>query len=350
MITVLVVDDSALMRKHLSDLLKRNGLRVFTAANGQEAVDQVLAHEPDVITLDINMPQMDGLTALSLIMAARPTPVIMVSSLTTKGALSTLEALALGAVDFVAKPGGTISLSIDSVSGELVNKVRSAAKAKPKPISASISPATVRPGAKPAPKPTNKAKPRLPGVVVIGVSTGGPRTLEEILPSLPADLAWPVVVAQHMPASFTAHLASRLNTVCRLTVCEARQFEPLESGSIYIAKGGTDLALTRRNGTVVTVNRPESPKYLWHPSVDVLVSTAMEVLAPEQVIGVQLTGMGDDGGEAMARLKRRGGRTIAESEETAVVFGMPKDLIERGGATCVLPSNKVSDQIVRWLS
>lgn len=352
MTTVLIVDDSALMRKHLSELLKRNGFDVHTAANGQEAVEQVLAHEPDVITLDINMPQMDGLTALSLIMAARPTPVVMVSSLTTKGALSTLEALALGAVDFVAKPGGTISLSIDSVSLDLVNKVKAAAKAKLKTKSSSLPASKPSAPAEPKPKPSpqRKTSSRRQGVVLVGVSTGGPRTLEEILPVLPADLPWPVVVAQHMPGTFTAHLANRLNTLCKLAVREAVQSEPLEAGTIYIAKGGTDLALSMRGGKPTTINRPESTKHVWHPSVEILVSTAMEVFDPEQIIAVQLTGMGNDGAQAMERLKRSGGRTIAESEETAVVFGMPKDLIERGGASCVLPSHKVADQIIRWLS
>lgn len=366
MTAVLVVDDSALMRKHLGTLFRDAGLEVRTANNGAEAVREVLNNPPDVITLDVNMPEMDGLTALSQIMAARPTPVVMVSSLTTKGAMSTFEALAMGAVDFIAKPGGTISLSMDDVAKDLVSKVKAAARARLKPKGTAPAareperppaPPAVRPKreavAAPAPGPVEAPR-RLPqgrpeGVIVIGISTGGPRTLEELLPALPADLRWPVVVAQHMPASFTGPLARRLDGLCALTVREAAQFEPLLRGTITIARGGTDLAIGERNGTLVTINKPESPRHNWHPSVDVLVASAMEVFRPDRILAVQMTGMGNDGTEQMTELKRRGGRTIAESEESCVVFGMPRDLIERGGASIVLPASAVAAKIIEWV-
>jgi two-component system chemotaxis response regulator CheB len=353
---VLVVDDSALMRKHLQNLLTQAGFAVYFARNGQEAVEQVLAVEPDVVTLDINMPEMDGLTALSLIMAARPTPVVMVSSLTTQGAMATLEALAMGAVDFVAKPGGTISLSITAVAEELVQKVRVASRAR---LGTRVRaervlerPRKERPAAPtPAPRPPRAPGATAPefGLVLIGVSTGGPRTLEEILPALPADLPWPVLVVQHMPPSFTATFAARLNQLCALNVKELDRMEQLEPGTVYVARGGTDMVVAERLGKLVALSKPESDKYLWHPSVDVLVESAMAHVPAERLLGIQLTGMGYDGAEAMAALKKRGGRTIAESEETAVVFGMPKELIDRGGATLVLPSNKVAAQVLRWL-
>jgi two-component system chemotaxis response regulator CheB len=352
---VLVVDDSALMRKHLKLVLEQAGFELVFARTGREAVEQVLATQPDVVTLDINMPEMDGLTALSLIMAARPTPVVMVSSLTSQGALATLEALAMGAVDFVAKPGGTISLSLTEVAEELVSKVRAAARSRLK--AAPARPAIglserlraqrveAASGFKRQPDPV----PGDFGLVLVGVSTGGPRTLEEILPQLPPDLPWPVLVAQHMPASFTATFAARLDSLCALRVKELERMEALEPGTVYIARGGTDMVVAERLGRLVALARPESAKHLWHPSVDALVESALAIVPPARLIGVQLTGMGYDGAEAMARLKRRGGRTIAESEDSAVVFGMPKELIERGGASLVLPAHKVATQIVRWL-
>lgn len=350
---VLVVDDSALMRKHIGGVLKDAGFDVILARNGQEAVEMVISLQPDVVTLDINMPEMDGLTALSQIMTARPTPTIMVSSLTNKGALATLEAMAMGAVDYVAKPGGTISLSIDTIADSLIAKVRAAATAQVKglrPRAKVAVPQQPKPKASPIRTPElRKRAPTSFGLVLVGVSTGGPRTLEEILPLLPADFSWPVLVVQHMPASFTAPFAARMNTLCRLHVKEAAAIEDIQPGTIYIARGGSDMAVSERGGRLVVTSKPESSKHLWHPSVDVLVASALDHVPADRLIGVQLTGMGYDGAETMTELKRQGGRTIAESEETAVVFGMPKELISRGGATTILPSGKIANQIDRWL-
>jgi two-component system chemotaxis response regulator CheB len=349
-VKVLVVDDSALMRKHLRMLLVEEGYDVQIARTGREALDELVRFEPDVITLDINMPEMDGLTTLAHIMTNRPTPTVMVSSLTEKGALATLEALALGAVDYIAKPGGTVSLSIESIAESLANKVRVAATARVRPKSAART--TPRAAAPATPQPPQRvySPSGSPfGLVLIGVSTGGPRALEEVLPKLPKNLAWPVLVAQHMPAAFTASLAHRLNGLCALEVTEGAAVEELQPGRIYIARGGADMAVSARNGRLVLVHRPESPNYTWHPSVDVLVSTALEHVPPANLVGVQMTGMGHDGADSMARLKAAGGRTIAESQETAVVFGMPAELIRRNGASCVLPYDKIAAQIRQWV-
>lgn len=351
---VLVVDDSALMRKHLSQLFTSAGFEVLLARDGQEAVEQVLAQKPDVVSLDINMPGLDGLTALSLIMAARPTPVVMVSSLTTKGATATLEALAMGAVDYVAKPGGTISLSIDAIAGELIEKVRVAARAKMRPLNGRLSARLreererIQSESRRVPAPGTLKQGEF-GLVLIGVSTGGPRTLEEILPQIPAGFPWPVLVAQHMPSTFTATLAARLGSLCALRVLEVAQPEVLEPGAVYIARGGTDMVVAKRGERLVALPKPESPQHLWHPSVTVLVESALALLPPERLIGVELTGMGYDGAEAMAKLHHAGGKTIAEAEESAVVFGMPKELIERGGASAVLPAAEIARQLTRWL-
>lgn len=387
MLKVLVIDDSALMRRLLSQVLTEAGLQVAMARNGREGVEQVTEWQPDVVTLDINMPEMDGLTALSLIMQARPTPVVMVSSLTERGAQVTLEALALGAVDYIAKPGGTISLSMESVAKDLVSKVRCAAKARlrmpgphdarpvtarpvaprpPRPATSALSRTEASPSLRPAtpfgtqarqrlestgmlPPGSGTATSQLPGLVVLGVSTGGPRTLEDILPRLPADFPWPVLIAQHMPANFTDVFAKRMDSICQLDVREAATPMPIEPGVIYIARGGSDMVVSERLGRLIVQPLPESAVHPWHPSADRMVETAMRHMPADRMIGVLLTGMGNDGAEQMARLRQAGGRTIAESADTAVVFGMPQELINRQGATLVLPATAISAQLVHWM-
>jgi two-component system chemotaxis response regulator CheB len=350
---VLVVDDSALMRKLLTGVLVEGGYEVKSARNGAEGVEMVVQWQPDVVTLDINMPEMDGLTALSLIMSARPTPVVMVSSLTEKGALATFEALALGAVDFIPKPGGTISLHVDDIKLMLLDKVRAAARAQMGgPGSRRPAPAKLPP--KPAPRPAAVAPGRgsaqVAGIVLIGVSTGGPRTLEDILPRLPANFPWAILVSQHMPANFTDTFARRMDGLCAMKVAEVAVAMPLAAGHVYIGRGGTDLSVSDRAGVLHAAPRPESPAVLWHPSVEVMVDSAMKHLPPQRLVGVMLTGMGNDGATAMKRLHSAGGRTIAEAAETAVVFGMPHELIELQGASLVLPCNHIAAQLRAWLT
>jgi len=349
MIKLLIVDDSALMRRQLSTLFEAEGdFEIRLARNGREAVEENTAFLPDVVTLDINMPEMDGLTALSLLMAERPVPVVMVSSLTEKGALATFEALNLGAVDYVVKPNGTISLSIDLIRQEVMSKVRAAAKAKLKTAISLASRLHAERGREVARSGTVRRGITREGIVVIGVSTGGPRTLEEILPLLPVDFPWPVLVAQHMPASFTLPFANRMNELCPLQVVEAARPMPLEAGTIYIGKGGADMVVAQRVGKPTILAKPEATEFLWHPSVELLGRSVLEHCDPTRVIGVMLTGMGYDGAEAFAQIKKNGGRTIAESEETAVVFGMPAELIARDGASAVLPCEKIANQIIAW--
>jgi two-component system chemotaxis response regulator CheB len=282
-------------------------------------------------------------------MVEYPCPVVMLSSLTDKGALATLEALAMGAVDYIAKPGGTISLSIEQIERELVNKVRSAARARLRKTQGLVN-RVRREHNKLAARPRPQKHGVVEGVVLIGVSTGGPATLEEVLPVLPADFPWPVVIAQHMPANFTGALAQRMNTRCDLDVVEASTPLPLEVGKVYIGKGDADVVLARRGRKLVVTPRPANSQALWHPCVDDLVDSALQFFAPEQIVGVQLTGMGYDGARAFAELHRRGGRTIAESQDSAVVFGMPEQLIERGGASMVLPAGQVVRQLKRWVN
>jgi two-component system chemotaxis response regulator CheB len=350
MIKLLIVDDSALMRKHLTGVFsEEGGFELHTARNGEEALIAAAEFRPHVVTLDINMPVMDGLSCLSRLMVEYPCPVVMLSSLTDKGALATLEALAMGAVDYIAKPGGTISLSIEQIERELVNKVRSAARARLRKTQGLVN-RVRREHNKLAARPRPQKHGVVEGVVLIGVSTGGPATLEEVLPVLPADFPWPVVIAQHMPANFTGALAQRMNTRCDLDVVEASTPLPLEVGKVYIGKGDADVVLARRGRKLVVTPRPANSQALWHPCVDDLVDSALQFFAPEQIVGVQLTGMGYDGARAFAELHRRGGRTIAESQDSAVVFGMPEQLIERGGASMVLPAGQVVRQLKRWVN
>ena len=348
MTKILIVDDSALMRKLLREIFEKEGDFVIeTARNGKEAIEKNLSFQPDVITLDINMPEMDGITALAHIMNQRPVPVVMVSSLTEKGALATFEALNLGAVDYVTKPGVTISLNIDEIRDEIISKVRSATRAKLK-TKALVRKIREEREKILKPSPPKEVSTKDERLVLIGVSTGGPRTLEEILPELPADFPMPVIVAQHMPPTFTKSFAERLNSICELNVVEVDHPTPVETGTIYIGKGGTYVVLARRAQKLIVHSKPENPSFLWHPSVEILGRSALEHCDPQKIIAVMLTGMGYDGADAFTEIKKRGGKTIAESEESAVVFGMPRELIERNGATVVLPAEKIAKQLIKW--
>lgn len=347
---LLIVDDSALMRRTLTQIFETaGGFEIQTARDGLDALRMVADWAPDVVTLDINMPKLDGLSALSEIMAHHPVPVVIVSSLTTQNALPTLEALALGAVDVVAKPSGTVSHDIRKVERELIEKTRAAVRAhisarkhRPTPVKQK----SVRPA---PPAPSIPAQTHVPGLVLVGVSTGGPRTLEEILPLLPADLRFPVLVAIHMPTHFTGTFAKRMDDLCELTVVEVTRTTRLQQGYIYISRGGADMVVGQQGQALTAGIAPPLPESHWQPNIDRLVTSAMRCVKPHALIGVQLTGMGDDGAAAMKALHDAGGRTIAESEESAVIFGMPRELIERKGASCVLPCQRVAQQVIRWV-
>ena len=352
MIKVLVVDDSALVRKLFTNVLAGEpDIEVESARNGLEALQRVHSFQPDVVTLDVHMPKMDGLACLDRIIIERPCPVLMVSSSTAEGAEATVEALRLGAVDFVAKPQGAISLGMDAFSPRLVEKVRAAASAKVKSSLRLRERVLHRTGGVASPR---RETPELPGrgpasgdgLVLVGVSTGGPTALEAFLTPLSENFPWPILIAQHMPASFTGALAKRLDELCELHVVEVRRATPLEPGHAYIGRGEADLVVGRRAGGLVALAAPERASYPWHPSTDRLVRSAMEHLPPAQLIGVLMTGMGNDGAEAMTELRKLGGRTIAQSEDTSVVWGMPGELVRAGGAEWVEPLERIADRLV----
>jgi len=353
-IKVLVVDDSALVRKLLGRVLSEEPeFKVEFARDGLEALAQLETFKPDVVTLDVQMPKMNGLECLDRIMVQRPCPVVMVSTVTEQGAEATLEALRLGAVDFVAKPSGAVSLRMHEFAPSFKEKVRAAAAAR--------LPASHRlkervhfraGGALPARLPASHvetltdSKPLAgDGLVLVGTSTGGPPALEALLAPLPSTFAWPILIAQHMPAGFTGPLAKRLAGLCDLDVQEVAHPTPLEAGCVYIGRGDADLVVSKRPSGLIAMSVPPKREYPWHPSTDRLVRSAMEHLSPARLVGVLMTGMGNDGADAMATLRAKGGATIAESEETAIVWGMPGELVRAGGAAYVLALPRIAQRL-----
>ena len=353
---VLVVDDSAFMRRTLRMILESDPeLQVIDVArNGEEAVEKARALKPDVITLDLNMPVMDGLTALTYIMLERPTPVVVISSLTHEGALATFEALELGAVDFVSK-SGTMSLDAEQLAEEIVYKVHSAVRAQMRRGRRERYQAQRGGRAQPRRAEVQSARrSTLPAaavssdlVVAIGVSTGGPSTLMDIVPALPADLPAAVIVVQHMPPKFTFSFAQHLNEASALPVKEAEANEPVQAGQVYVAPGGYHMSLAlnaRGTDKILRLSQRADQELLFCPSVDVMFDSVARLYGAKAV-GVLLTGMGADGADGMVKIRQAGGFTIAESEETAVVFGMPREAIERGGADLVAPSHEIASHI-----
>ena len=349
-ISVVIADDSALMRREIKKILETDPqIEVVAAArDGQDAVKKTREFDPDVVALDINMPVMDGLTALQYIMMECPRPVVMVSSLTQEGALTSYEALELGAVDFVGKPGGTISRDIDKVGEEIIYKIKAAARANRKRLGRLRGKRHRTGPAKRSKQLTKPVKSR-GKIVVIGQSTGGPVTIMDILPFLPEDLGAPVIVVQHMPGSFTPSFAQRLDSNCALPFKEAQRGDIIEPNHGYLAPGDIHLLLAPRGadkaGSLARLSlTPENT--LHKPSVDVTMMSVLKLYGGPNIIAVLLTGMGADGADAMAAIRQAGGRTIAESEETCVVFGMPQEAIARGGAEFVLPSYQIGKKIV----
>jgi two-component system chemotaxis response regulator CheB len=361
---VLVVDDSALMRRLLGQLLQdAGGFEVAFARTGAEALTELAAFKPDVITLDINMPVMDGLACLDRIMVERPTPVVMLSSLTAEGAAQSVEALALGAVDVVRKPSGAVSMEMETLGPALLEKIRVAAGVRMRrarrlaervrTLTGAPAPEVVSAGRRrplkrpPAPVAFEAPQGAPAGLVLVGCSTGGPPALDALLAPLPAAFPWPIVIAQHMPAAFTGPLARRLDQLCQLQVSEITEPTVLAPGHAYVGRGEGDVIVSARPQGLVAMPAPASRDYTWHPSVDRLVETAMAAAPAARLIGVLMTGMGADGAAAMSALRAAGGWTLAEAEETAVVWGMPGELVRAGGASAIAPLHALAEALVR---
>ncbi|MFD2704787.1 protein-glutamate methylesterase/protein-glutamine glutaminase [Salibacterium lacus] len=329
MIRVLVVDDSAFMRKLISDYINEEpGMTAAgTARNGKDALEKARTGSFDVITLDVEMPEMDGMEALRSIMETCPHPVIMVSSLTTKGAEQTISALELGAVDFLAKPSGSISLDLHHVKEEMVEKIRTAAQVDVKKKSAPSTAGMQVMQDEPDGISLDGRK-----TVAVATSTGGPKALQVLLSGLPENFPAPVFIVQHMPPAFTQSLAGRLDQLSPLHVKEARDGEIAQAGTVYIAPGGRHLAVRRMGRSLITEVLDTPPVNGHRPSADVLFSSLAGIDGFSHV-GVVLTGMGSDGASGLAEMKKaQDCLLITESQRTSIVYGMPKAARQRAGA------------------
>lgn len=341
---VLIVDDSLFMRKALERMLvAAEDIEVVgTARDGLDALDKIPQLKPDLVTLDVEMPRMDGLSCLKRIMAEMPLPVLMVSSLTHEGARATLDALALGAVDFIAKESSLADQSILQIQQDLQEKVRKLARSprffRPSATTAaSLRPAqAVKPAFAKLGAPGGIPASPMADLLAIGCSTGGPKALQDLLPALPKNLPVPCLLVQHMPPTFTKPFAERLDTICQVNVKEAEHGELLVPGTIYIAPGGIHMNY-RQKGTQACIElSPEPAGTLHRPSVDNLFQSLAEN-CNRQVLAMILTGMGADGSKGMELLKRKGAYTMAEAEESCVVYGMPRAAFERGCVDQVAP-------------
>ncbi len=341
-VRVLIVDDSAVVRKLLSEgLAKEPDIEVVgTAPDPYVAREKIVSLKPDVITLDIEMPRMDGLTFLRKLMAHYPLPVIIVSSLTQEGGEMAMEALEAGAVEVMCKPGG--SFSVGDMTLQLADKIRAAARVN---VKARAEVATRRRAAAPPKtlsltKTTNK-------VIAIGASTGGTEAILEVVRRFPPSIAG-IVIVQHMPAKFTTSFAKRLDSLCQIRVKEAADGDSVIPGTALLAPGNFHMMM-RRSGARYYVNVRKGP-LVWHqrPAVDVLFNS-VAAYGGANAIGVLLTGMGKDGAEGLLKMRQAGARTIAQDERTSVVFGMPKEAIALGAAEKVLPLDKIAEAIIEML-
>ena len=367
MIKVLVVDDSALIRNLMSKIINSQPdmQTVATAPDPFVARDQIRKFNPDVITLDIEMPKMDGIEFLEKIMRLRPTPVVMVSTLTERGTDVTFRALELGAVDFVTKPKLDISQGMIDYANEITDKIRAAYAARfrlnrlpPKPSVALAVPrqdpvtGLVLPAEAAKTVPTNNALGNrfaaTEKLVLIGSSTGGTEAIRVILEQLPKDSP-AILITQHMPAGFTKSFADRLNQVCNITVKEAEHGERVLPGHAYIAPGDKHLLLGRSGANYICQLSDSEPVNRHRPSVEVLFKSGQEV-SPRNIVGIMLTGMGKDGAQAMADMKKAGSYNICQDEASSVVFGMPREAIALGAADEVLPLNQIAKRLLDYLS
>ena len=341
-IRVLIVADSALMRQVLGTLLAQDPLVevVGVADDPYVAREKIRRLNPDVITLDVEMPRMDGLAFLERLMRARPMPVVIVSSLTEAGCATALRALELGAVDFVTKPKLDLREHLPEVAQEVIEKVKAAAAARihraPAPLKS--------PAGAPARPATGALIESTDQVIAVGASTGGPEALKELLVRLPADCPGMVVV-QHMPVEFTRVFADRLDSLCTVRVQEAGDGDRVLTGHALVAPGGFHMRLTRTGATYLVKLDTEPPVNRHRPSVDVLFNSCSETAGPNAV-GVIMTGMGDDGARGLLAMRNAGARTLVQDEATCVVFGMPKAAIDLGGAERVLPLGQLADAVL----
>lgn len=347
-IKVLVVDDSAFMRKVITDMISSDPTMevIDTAKNGQDALKKIEMHRPDVVTMDIEMPIMDGLSALKEIMATTPLPVIMLSSLTKKGADETLKALDLGAFDFITKPSSMIKVSTPEVKEELLGKIRGASKVRmAKPIKREPLPEKrIISSYKSASTPVGSTK--FKKLIAIGTSTGGPRALQEVVPLIPKDIDAGILIVQHMPPGFTKSLAERLDGMSQIQVKEAENGDIIRAGCAYLAPGDNHIKVYKQ-GAQYVIKLDNSEKVSGHmPSVDAMMYSIAD-LNERNVVGVIMTGMGADGANGLKAVKANNAYVIAQDEESCVVFGMPKSTIKLGVVDKVVSLSNITNEIIK---
>ncbi len=350
---VVVVDDSALVRSLLAEIINRQpDMECIGAAADPFAAREMIRNlNPDVITLDVEMPRMDGIDFLSKLMRLRPMPVVMVSTLTERGAEVTMRALELGALDFVAKPKIGVADGLKQLAEEITEKIRIASKAHvkraPAPPAAAAAPGSAPGVAKAAPNPSPLGRLSTEKIIFIGASTGGTEATKEVLVNLPADSP-AVVITQHMPPGFTKSYAARLDTLCKIRVKEAVDGERILPGHAYIAPGGLHLSVERSGANYVARVRDGEPVNRHKPSVEVLFESAARVVG-QNAFGIMLTGMGADGARAMKAMREAGSYNYAQNESTCVVFGMPREAIQHGAANEVLPLQDIAPHLMEKL-
>lgn len=347
-IRVIVVDDSALVRSLLTEIINRQpDMECIGAANDPlQAREMIRSLNPDVITLDVEMPRMDGIDFLGRLMRLRPMPVVMVSTLTERGAEVTMRALELGAVDFVAKPRIGLAAGIQLLTTEITDKIRVASKARVHRL-ASAAAAQAGQVAAAAARPGLLGRLSTEKIIAIGASTGGTEAIREVLTPMPADSP-AIVITQHMPPGFTTSFAARLNSLCHITVKEAQDGERILPGHAYIAPGGRQFHISRSGANYVAVVDDGPPVNRHKPSVEVLFKS-VAALVGRNALGVMLTGMGDDGATAMREMKDAGSYNFVQDEASCVVFGMPREAIARGAADEVLPVTQIAQALVSRL-
>lgn len=335
-VRALIVDDSAFMRRVITDILHSEpGIEVVgTARNGEEAIKKIEKIRPDVVTMDVEMPVMNGLQALAVIMKDFPTPVVMLSAYTEKGGRETMEALELGAVDFIAKPSGPVSLNIEELREEILDKIKVASKSRAKTRGPSkVESITLKR------KRVGRDK-----IVIIGASTGGPQAIVDIFSRLPGDLLACFIIVQHMPPGFTTSFASRLNSKSTIRVKEAQDGDPLQAGSAYVAPGDYHVLVKNGSLSVVKGLRLHGVR----PAIDFTMESAAKKYR-DKVVGVLLTGMGVDGAAGMKAIKENGGATIAQDEMTSLVYGMPRAAINLDCVDAVRSLEEIPVEILRKL-
>ena len=343
---VLVVDDSAFMRRLISQILEESGeFEVAgSARDGNEALGLVHALNPDIVTLDVDMPELDGLGALGYIMSEAPRPVVMLSAGTTKGGqAATLRALELGAVDFVLKPSGSISLDLATIAPRLLDALRAAAAANPAGLRQlrRRTPIMVESVVPPGPAASS--------AVVIAASTGGPRALAAIVPHLPRAIPAAVLIVQHMPRGFTKSFAQRLDSISAIHIAEAEEGEPVVHGRVYVAPGGQHLTVRDDGAGPVIALDERAPMWGVRPAADLLFHSAAQVFG-SSVLAVVLTGMGRDAADGTRAIRNAGGRAVIQDRETATIFGMPGAALQLAGADCVAPLPEIGRLIGRMVA